>query len=272
MAKTITHREFKLLLKTERFPTKHSVMEFNDLLAKIAKDHKVHYDEFESIDSQIRQIQFFDTDDWDFRKNHIILRLRQDQSTGWPDELWEVTFKCRSRDYEESANFEVGSTSGLREKRKFKEEIVRGDQPGSIKRIFSNNNVAQSPIKNFSLPMSRLVEIFPSLGDFKFDPAKEVKSVNDARVFEANAKLGTFVFGKDAVAPAGLAVWLRPTADAFNRLVAEFGYSYHVLGSDPKHQEAHEAADTFFKELQNPLKDWLYDGTTKTALIYGDSE
>ncbi len=272
MAKVFTHREFKLLLKPERFPTKRSVFEFNDLLAKIAKDYKVSYDEFETVDSQIRTVQFFDTEGQDFRRNHVILRLRQDRSSGWPDETFEVTFKLRSSDYQESVDFDVGSTAAVREKRKFKEEILRGDDDGSIRRIFSNNNVAMSPVKNFSLPMSRIIEIFPALKSLQLDPSKTVSAVNNAKVFEIEAKLGTFIFGKDAVAPAGLAVWTRPTTDAFNVLVAEFGYSYHVLGSNPKQQKAHEAADKFFKKLQGPLKDWLFEGSTKTALIYGVQE
>jgi hypothetical protein len=272
MARVFTHREFKLLLNPERFPTKRSVLEFNDLLAKIAAERKVHYDEFETINSQVRTVQFFDTEDQDFRRNHIILRLRQDRSSGWPDETFEVTFKCRSSDYQESADFDVGSTAGLREKRKFKEEILRGDEVGTIRRIFSNNNVAVSPIKNFSAPMSRIIEIFPALSSLKLDPSKTVSVVNNAKVFEIEAKLGTYFFGKDALAPAGLAVWTRPTTDAFHVLVAEFGFSYHVLGSNPKQQDAHEAADKFFKQLQPPLKDWLFEGSTKTALIYGVEE
>ncbi len=272
MAATITHREFKLLLRAERFRLKKSVIEFNDLLASLAKRFDIRYDEFETIDSQIRQVQFFDTPEQDFRNNRVILRLRQDQSSGWPDETWEVTFKRRTPDYQEAVDFDVGSSMTLHEKRKFKEEIVRGAELGTIRRIFSNNNVAQSPIKNFTQPMARIIEVFPALRGLKLDPAKTVVAVNHAKVFEIQAKLGNFVFGKDAVAPASLAVWMRPTADAFNVLVAEFGYSYHIAGSDPKHQAAHEAADTFFKQIQEPLKDYLFEGSTKTALIYGVDE
>ncbi len=52
-------------------------------------------------------------------------------------------------------------------------------------------------------------------------------------------------------------------------MVAEFGFSTHVLGTD-KEKSSQEAANEFFKDLQVPLRDYLADGTTKTALIYGD--
>ncbi|HXM08219.1 MAG TPA: hypothetical protein VN936_12180, partial [Candidatus Acidoferrum sp.] len=86
MARVITHREFKLLLDAGSFPTKHSVVEFNDELTEIAASLDVRYDQFDSIDSQIRQVRFFDTSDEALRQNNVILRIRQDQSTGWPDE------------------------------------------------------------------------------------------------------------------------------------------------------------------------------------------
>jgi hypothetical protein len=60
LANVITHREFKLLLKAEYFPTRRSMVAFNDLLSQIANDLHVRYDEFDSIDSQIRQVRFFD--------------------------------------------------------------------------------------------------------------------------------------------------------------------------------------------------------------------
>ncbi len=53
-------------------------------------------------------------------------------------------------------------------------------------------------------------------------------------------------------------------------MIAEFGFSTHVLGKGDKEQKGQKAADDFFKALQGPLHDYLADGTTKTALIYGD--
>jgi hypothetical protein len=272
MAHVVTHREFKHLFKGELFPTKHSVIDFNDRLVTVAADFKVHYEPFDSIDSQIRQVRFFDTADHDFRKNSVIFRLRRDQSGGWPDESWEITFKRRSPDYQKAADFDVACSIGLHEKRKFKEEILRGDGVGTLKRIFSNNNVLYSPVTDFTVPMSKIVDLFRGLTVFNFDPDKTVSAVNDARVFEIQAKLGTFYFAKEVVAHADLCVWLRPTVDAFNVLVAEFAFAYKVLGTSEKHQEGHEGADRFFKEMQAPFQDQLFTGSTKTALIYGVDE
>jgi hypothetical protein len=272
MANVITHREFKHLFKSELFPTKHSVIEFNDRLSKVAQNLKVRYEPFDSLESQIRQVRFFDTADSDFRKNSVILRLRRDQSGGWPDESWELTFKRRSPDYQKAADFDVSSTIGLHEKHKFKEEILRGDAIGTSRRIFSNNNVMYTPVAEFEMPMEKITNVFRGLSVFNFDPAKNVKAVNDARVFEIQAKLGTFFFGKDVNAHADLCVWMRPTVDAFHILVAEFAFAYKVLGTSEKHQQGHDAADQFFRDMQKPFEDAMFTGSTKTALIYGVDE
>ena len=42
------------------------------------------------------------------------------------------------------------------------------------------------------------------------------------------------------------------------------------MRGDEKAEKGQRAADEFFKALQVPLKDYLAEGTTKTALIYGD--
>jgi hypothetical protein len=272
VAPVVTHREFKLLLRAECFPTKRSVLAFNDELTKLTAGMAVEYEEFDALESGLRQVRFFDTADHVFRKNAIILRIRRDQSAGWPDETWEVTFKRRSPDYQKAADFDVACSLGIKERRKFKEEILRGDEIGSVRRIFSNNNVFESPLQNFSAPMSRIADIFRGLRDFELDPEATVGPVNEARVFEIQAKLGLLNFGKNVTAHMDLAVWVRPTSDAFNVLIAELAFAYKVVGRSAKDQAGHEAADRFFKEIQKPLADRLVVGTTKTALIYGVAE
>src|ERR1700678_1053151 len=273
MASGITAREVNLLLKPELFPTQRSVLEFNRELQKVARKNDVHYDAFDRIDAEIREVQFFDTPDGIFREKRVILRLRRDHSSGWPDESWEVTLKRPSPDFRESADFDVDTSMKDIEKRfKFKEELVRGEKAGAIKSIFSNNLIGYYPVVNFQQQMSQIIGYFPGLKALDLDPEAKVSAVNDARVFEIGARLGTYTFGKDTVAHADLAVWTRPTTDAFHVLVGEFGLSYHMKGEAGKQQKAHNAADDFFRAIQGPLKGSLFDGTTKTALIYGSPE
>ncbi len=260
-------------MKPEKFPTKSSVYEFNARLTKIAKKLGVEYEPFDAVQSQARQVQFFDTDDNVFRKNRVILRLRRDRTGGWPDETWEVTLKRRSPDYAEAANFDVNtSLTGLTQKIKFKEELIRGDGPQTIHKIYSHNLCAQYPVIKFRHLVSELLEIFPGMKKLDLDPSAMVSIVNDANVFEIQANLGNFRFSKSVVTDCGLAVWVRPIPDAFEPLCAEFGFAYKLNGEEDKHSKGHDASDRFFKEVQSPLNDLLADGTTKTAIIYGEEE
>jgi hypothetical protein len=267
----VTHREFKLLLKPEKFPNRRALLGFNELLAHHAQKLGVHYEPVESLDSQLRIVQFYDTKAQDLRKNKLIFRTRQIRQGGWPDESWELTFKCRAPEYTTAAGFDTNTTFTKLQKKKFKEELIRGETPGTMRSIYSNNVIVEYPEVSVEFPISRLAQALPHLKKLGLDENEPLTIVAGAKVFEIQSTLGTFSFGHGVTAHATLAVWARPIQDAFEPLVAEFGYSTHILGTDKEHH-AQAAADDFFKALQVPLHDWLADGTTKTALIYDDPE
>jgi hypothetical protein len=266
----VTHREFKLLLKPDKFPNRRAVLQFNEVLHRLADKLGVHYDPVESLDSQLRIVQFYDTHAEDLRKNKLIFRIRQVRSTGWPDESWELTFKCRAPDYDKAAAFNTDTTMTKLQRKKFKEELIRGDVPGTMTSIFSNNVIVEYPEIPPEAPLSRLADALPHLKTLGLDMNQTMSIVAGAKVFELQSDLGTLNFGHGVTARATLAVWARPVPDRFEPLVAEFGFSTHMLGKDEKEEKGQRAADEFFKALQGPLHDYLYEGTTKTALIYGD--
>ncbi|MFY9631743.1 MAG: hypothetical protein WAJ94_09080 [Candidatus Cybelea sp.] len=265
----VTHREFKLLLKPEKFPNRRALLEFAELLRHTAERLGVRYEPIESVDSQLRIVQFYDTKGQDLRKNKLIFRVRQIRQGGWPDESWELTFKCRAPDYETAANFDTNTTMSQLQKKKFKEELVRGEHPGTMTSIFSNNVIVEYPDVQMEFPLSRLAAALPHLATLGLDMNEPLSIVAGAKVFEIQSNLGTLSFGHGVTATASLALWARPVPDRFEPLVAEFGFSTHIRGKE-KEEIGQKAADDFFKALQVPLRDYLSDGTTKTALIYGD--
>jgi hypothetical protein len=266
----VTHREFKLLLKPEKFPTRRAVLEFNELLQRSATALGVHYEPVESLDAQLRIVQFYDTKNADLRKNKLIFRVRQIRQGGWPDESWELTFKCRSPEYSKAAAFDTNTTFTKLQKKKFKEELIRGESPGTMVSIFSNNVIVEYPEIEAEVPLSRLADALPHLRTLGLDMDQTMAVVAGAKVFELQSTLGTLSFGHGVTAHATLAVWARPIPDRFEPLVAEFGFSTRVVDKDEKVEKGQRAADEFFKSLQLPLSGYLAEGTTKTALIYGD--
>ncbi len=267
----VTHREFKMLLKPEKFPNRRALLAFNEVLERSAKQLGVHYEPVESIDSQLRIVQFYDTKNEDLRKNKLIFRIRQIRQGGWPDESWELTFKCRAPEYDKAAGFDTDTTMTTLQRKKFKEELIRGEAPGTMQSIFSNNVIVEYPEIDLEFPLSRLAEALPHLKTLELDMNERLSIVAGAKVFELQSTLGNLFFGHGVTAHATLALWARPVPDRFEPLVTEFGFSTHVREGDEKEEKGQKAADDFFKALQGPLKDYLSDGTTKTALIYGDS-
>ena len=266
----VTHREFKLLLKPEKFPKRRSLLEFNELLEQYAEKLGVHYEPVESLDSQLRIVQFYDTKNEDLRKNKLIFRIRQIRMGGWPDDSWELTFKCRAPEYERAAAFDTDTTLTKLQKKKFKEELIRGDSPGTMVSIFSNNVIVEYPEVEPEIPLTRLANALPHFKTMDIDLNQTMAIVAGAKVFEIQSTLGTLSFGHGVTAHTSLALWARPIPDRFEPLVAEFGFSTRVVRGDEKSEKGQRAADEFFKALQVPLKDYLAEGTTKTALIYGD--
>jgi hypothetical protein len=268
-AKLITHREFKLLLKPERFPSRRALLDFAKMLEAEAAKLGIRYEPFDPIDSELRIVQFYDTAEQTLRKNHLIFRVRQIRHGGWPDEVWEVTFKLRHPELATAKDFDSGSTFPNQQKKKFKEELLHGGTPGTITSIFSNNCILESPALDLEMPMAKMAEAFPHMASLDLDLDQKLSIVNGAKIFEIEAKLGNLFFGKHTTATATLAVWARPVPDQFQPLVAEFGWSYHPVDDD-KGKKADKVADEFFKAIQLPLRDWITQGTTKTALIYND--
>ena len=156
------------------------------------------------------------------------------------------------------------------QRKKFKEELIRGDSPGTMTSIFSNNVIVEYPEVEMEFPLRQLANALPHLATLGLNMDEQLSIVAGAKVFEIQSTLGTLYFGHGVTAHATLAVWARPVPDRFEPLVAEFGFSTHVHEGDEREEKGQRQADEFFKALQVPLKDYLSDGTTKTALIYGD--
>jgi hypothetical protein len=186
----VTHREFKLLLKLVTFPNRRALLEFNELLVGSAAKLGVHYEPVEAIDSQLRIVQFYDTKAQDLRKNKLIFRIRQIRQGGWPDESWELTFKCRAPEYDKAAGFDTNTTFAQLQKKKFKEELIRGEQPGTMRSIFSNNVIVESPQINLEFPLAKLAEALPHLKSLGLELDQPLAIVASAKVFEIQATLG----------------------------------------------------------------------------------
>lgn len=273
--KAITNREFKLLLKPDGLERRKSVAGYQAFMQDFCKKQNIDYLPLDAASTGLRNVVFYDTPDEDLRDNRIILRVRASRKDLWVDEWCEVTLKRRHDDLDTAAAFDPTPhlPAEARIRMRFKEEILRGSDPDNHRFIYSNNAIINTvPIDR--LEKNRIGEIyplFPGLMALGVSSDKQIGKVggNENTILEACLPLGTIMFDDDVVAHCDLGVWFR---SAGVPLVGELAFAYRVNAKNRKNRKAHVKANRLFARLQEALHDHLYEGSTKTALVYGKPE
>ncbi|MBV5333471.1 hypothetical protein JZU54_08080 [bacterium] len=74
----IKYREYKIILQASHFHTAQAFIDFWQIVRHAAKKFDVKVKEAEdAFVSNVREVLFFDTEDFSLYKNHFILRLRR---------------------------------------------------------------------------------------------------------------------------------------------------------------------------------------------------
>jgi len=148
LANDVVHyREYKILLQPDRFTSKHGFLEFWEAASKTLKklDLKVDVDHH-AFDSQVREVLFYDTPQFDLYNHHFILRKRTFYDQGWPRPEHELTFKYRAEDLKAAAAVDVRPQLGGHDEVKFKEELLlERDRLGGMRSVYSHGCVLTSP-------------------------------------------------------------------------------------------------------------------------------
>ncbi len=269
----ITNREFKLLIKPQGLDRRTKITALSDQILKFCKKNKVDFFHLDNATTGLRSIYYYDTPGEDFRRNNVILRVRESRQNIWVDEWCEVTLKCRTADLALSNQFDPSPKKSIKSRLRLKEEILRGDAIGSARSIYSNNAILDAvPIDSlFERSLSSILKFFPGLRKLPIDKKSPLGIVGGRtnKILEACLPIGNLVFGDGVQAHCEIAIWMRSVGDP---IVGELTFSYRVNDANRGQAKAHKRADKFFKKLQVELSSWLEIGSTKTALIYGKPE
>jgi len=270
---SITNREFKLLIKPQGLDRRSRITALSEQILKFCKKNKVDFFHLDNASTGLRSIYFYDTPGQHFRLNNIILRVRESRQNVWIDDYAEVTLKCRAHDLNQASSFNPSPRKKIKSRIRFKEEILRGDQLGSHRQIYSNNAILDAvPIDDlFERSLNSVSKFFPGLATLSIDQKLPLRIVGGAanKILEACLPLGNLVFGDGVQAHCEIAIWMKSVGDP---MVGELAFSYRVNDENRAQAKAHKRADKFFKKLQIELADWLEIGSTKTALVYGKPE
>jgi hypothetical protein len=265
----IQYREYKIILQPQHFNTARAFVDFWDLVKSTAKKFDVKVKEAEgAFESQVREVLFFDTEDFALYRNHFIFRLRTHYKGGWPEGIPEVTFKFRHPEFEKAAAVDVRpGVSGGMARIKFKEELLPiRETLGGVRSIFSHNCVLAKPREDLDMAVKDLAAAFPAVGLLEADHDSPLRLVNDMAVEEVQVNIGELHFGGGFTGKTTIAVWrTRKYEKAF---CGEFAFQCRFDSEDDLHKSSLRRAEDFYKTLQLDAHNWVSLGTTKTALVY----
>lgn len=265
----VHYREYKILLRPERFTSPQSFRDFWKVARHTAKDLGIDATTNPEIDDNfVREVLFYDTAHFDLYNHSFILRKRTFYDKGWPRPDHELVLKFRHADVDVAAAVDVHPTIAGDAKIKFKEELLLlRNQLGGIRSVFSHGVELISPRIALDHGLADIAKAFPALGQLQVPPTAKMALVNSVAVEEIETTLGELDFGHALEAKATIAVWRNRASEA--SMVGEFAFQCKFHRYSDLHKKARALSEEFYKRLQLDTREWVLLGTTKTAMVYG---
>jgi hypothetical protein len=270
LANDVVHyREYKILLQPNRFTSKRGFLQFWEDATKTVKKLGLRVDiDRLAFDSQVREVLFYDTPQFDLYNHHFILRKRTFYDQGWPRATHELTFKYRSPDLRDVAAVDVRPTIGRHDEIKFKEEILLArDHLGGMRNVYSHGCVLTSPAIELDRGIDDIRRAFPTLQRIDIKPRTKLELVNNVAVEEVQNTIGMIHFHHHFKGKVTIAVWRSHALE--KSLSGEFAFQCKFDRLEDVSKEALELSGEFYKQIQLDCAEWIKLGTTKTAMVYG---
>jgi hypothetical protein len=270
LAEDVVHyREYKILLQPDRFSSKRGFLEFWEDAHKTITKLGLRVDtERHAFDSQVREVLFYDTPQFDLYNHHFILRKRTFYDQGWPRSTHELTFKFRDPDLLAAAAVDVRPTLGGHDEVKFKEELLlERDRLGGMRTVFSHGCVLTSPGIELERGIEDITHAFPTLKRIDIKPRTKLELVNNIAVEEVQNTIGMIHFHHHFKGKVTIAIWRSRALE--KSLAGEFAFQCKFDRLEEVSKEALELSEEFYKRVQLDCAEWIKLGTTKTAMVYG---
>ena len=265
----VHYREFKILLKPDRFTNKEGFLAFWKAVHGTAKkfDLKVELDDA-AFHSQVREVLFYDTPAFDLYNNHFILRKRTFYDDGWPRADHELAIKFRNPDLKTAANVDVRPRLAGHDEIKFKEEILpERDQLGRMRSVYSHGCVLTSPKIVLDRGIDDIASVFPAFKEIDVHPKTKIELVNSVAVEEVQNTIGKIHFGHGLNGKTTIAIWRSRALE--KPLVGEFAFQCKFDRLQDVHESSRLISEEFYKTVQLDCAEWVKLGSTKTAMVYG---
>jgi hypothetical protein len=265
----IQYREYKLMLKPDRFPDEKAFHKFGKLAHHAAKSLGIKLDKIpNSFKPHQREVVFYDTPHFKLYNHAFILRKRTFYHHGAPDPRFELVLKFRHPDKQVAMSVDPRPLLPCEYTLKFKEEILLPrDGALGMRLMYSHNCELDTPNIILTQRFEATAGAFPALKNIGANPKASLSVVNGLSIQEYQVDLGMLDFGHKLEAKATLAVWRARTDNS--AIVAEFGYQLRFDSPEAVRRKQRELSELFYTDLQSRAPDWVQRGTTKTAIVYG---
>ncbi len=143
----IHYREYKILLRPERFFDPHQFVEYWKKVCAVAPDFKVGIENGkEGFKRHVREVLFYDTPDYELYRNAFILRKRTYYTDGWPEPERELVVEVPPPDLATAADVDVTLISRATPPSSSRKELLPlKDQVGGMRSLYSHKCVLLTP-------------------------------------------------------------------------------------------------------------------------------
>ncbi|HVO64631.1 MAG TPA: hypothetical protein VMT53_27160 [Terriglobales bacterium] len=263
----------KLILRPNKFHSRQSFFDFAKVMKEPCKEHGVKFTTggFESQPVKLREVIFYDTDDFRLYNNAFILRRRIAYKDGFPIGEPEIVFKFRHADLQLAAETDVRPQILGDHRVKFKVQAMPlKEKLGGVRMLFSHNvqflrsaiGMGKENVEN----MDQLVDLLPALGRVRKTPGEKIHLVSNTIVEEVLQDIGVVDFGAGLACKCNVAIWR--TRGQHRPLIGEFAYQFRFQDRDKLDKNALRRAESFFISLQYSAEEYIALNCTKTATVY----
>jgi hypothetical protein len=264
----LQYRDYKLLLRADRFSHSQQFHKFWKVTRRIAKSLGIAIRKRgKPMETHLREVIFFDTPKFRLYNNGFMLRRRTFYRNGVPQPEHELTLKFRDPDFQAAAAVDVRPLLPCINVVKFKEEVLLPyDKIGGLRIIYSHGCELDTPNSIMTHSFETICQVFPALLRTGAKAKTALSVVNGLAIEEVLVNFGEIDFGGKVAAKATLAIWRnRMTQESF---IGEYGYQLKFNSPEEFHGKPKELSEAFYLGLQSEAPDWIQLGTTKTAMIY----
>ena len=278
--RTVTSREYKLMLRPDRFGDRRRGAEAFWNLVRFLIQEKQGNEVYREQDEELRRLTWYlDTPGADLRGLGFVLRVREESDSEKP---FKVTLKYRAPDRYVAAGKDLSCREKIKKKNdKFEEDILPP---------FASKFARSVAFRAEELPaletMERVTDLFPGLAALQIPPNTPIGAVKGFKVHELAHRIGQLGFIRmpaleaaaepDFLVKCCLTFWYLLGEDDEWPLAAEFSFDYDLPKGELEHNDRLEhfspkvvaGTNVFFRSLQKQVG-WLdRSGTTKTAYAF----